>query len=302
MWKYPKCDEAGDGGEGNGGGGGDAKWHDGLPTETIAHEMVQNAPDLDTFVKQAMDTASHVGSSIRIPGPDAGPEATVDFHKKLVERVPGMYYMPDESDPAAQQALYQKLGKPTELAGYEIAAPEGANDVEKELSNALVSWANELDMTKKQTQGIYAKWNEFQASKMGDFKKFNEGSVTQLKAEWGAAYDSKMAGVKALMEKSDAPESMVNAFNQGDMDGPTIKWASDIAGKLMSGTPVILDQQHGSSEIMTPAEARAQISEIMGRKEYWDQGNAAQKGLVDKVVELQALANPGASTEPPARL
>jgi hypothetical protein len=300
MLKYPMLEEDKGDGSGNG-GGGEGKWHDGLAPEMLSSETVQNSPDLATFVKQALDTASHVGSSIRVPGPDAGPEATADFHKKLVDKVPGMYYMPGEDDADAKAALYQKLGKPQNPAAYEIVPPEGSDEAGKRLSSKFVEWADELNLTKAQAQGVFGKFNEFQGEEVDGFKKFNADSLTHLKAEWGAAFDQKMAGVTALAEKSGMPQPMVDAIKNGSADGDTLKWMSTVADGLMSGKPEILDQGHGAGEISTPTEAAAQIQEIMNRKEYWEQGTPLQKQLMQKVQELQKLANPAASTNHPSR-
>ena len=278
----------------------EVKWHSNLPAEILANETVQNAPDLATFVKQALDTASMVGSSIRIPGPDAGEETVSDFHKKLVEKVPGMYYMPGEDDTDAKTALYQKLGKPSNPEGYEISAPEGADEAGKKLSAQFVTWANELNLTKEQAQGIHAKFNEARGTEVEAFQQFNKDSKVFLNAEWGAMYDQKMKGVTALVDKTDAPDHFKEAIKSGDIDGPTLKWLSTIADGLMSSKPEILDQPPGSEELMTPAEAQAQIAEIMARKEFFIEG-PIQKELVNKILKLQVLAHPGIDTGPPQR-
>lgn len=296
--KYRKMDEAGEGDPGDGG----QKWFDSLPDEYKANETVQNAPDLGTFVKQALDTASFVGNSVRIPGPDAGQEDIQKFHQKLVEKVPGLYYMPSEEDAEAQKALFQKLGKPAEITGYELKIPEGyENDVDESFMENFPKWAHELNLTKKQAEGMFNKYSEQLAGRLKSMREANAESIGKVKNEWGAAFDSKMNKVNALLDKTGAPDSVKEAVKNNIAGGDTLKWFAGLAESMMGGKPVVLDQEGAPDSAMTPSEAQAQINEIMARKEYWDAGSPQQKDLVKKVVELRKLADPAASTEPPAR-
>lgn len=298
-------DEAGEGGEAGGGTSGESglkfessdsdDWRAALPEDIRSNPLIQEVKDVATLAKQAIDHQAYQGNSIRIPGPDAAPEAVKEFQDKLIERVPGMYHMPSEEDAEARQALYRKLGQPESPEGYEFTQVEGL-DPDEEMEAAFRNWSHELGLSKSQAKDLHQKFNEVGAERLAAESAELAKGHAGLKAEWGAAYDDKMGKVGAMLEQTGATQEIRDAFTGGKIGAESLKWMASIADGLFGNGRVSPSPNDQAGGVMVPAEAQAQIAEVMANPAYWDQSHTDHARLVSRMVELQKLANPNAST------
>lgn len=289
--------------EGGGGGGGEITepllkdWKASLPEELQNDKSLESFDDIGKLARAFVDTKADVGRSIRIPGPDAAPEAIDTFNEKLKEAVPGLMRMPDIDNTEQVMELYDRLGRPKEPSEY--PTPEGLP--EGDLGDNLKAQLNELKRVSHEA-GLTKAQFEAQAKTIVD--NFNnqlaaiEGKtgaeMEKLQLDWGAALDTKFKTALDLAQQTNAPQSLRDGIANRSLDADTMKWLDGMAAALSGKGPQMQFQGQQSSTAMTPAEANAQITEIMDRKEYWDPSSPVQQDLVDKVIKLQKIAQSAA--------
>lgn len=262
--------------------------------------MVKEAPDFATFVKAASDLKAYQGDSLRIPGPEASEEDRTAFHTKLAERVPGVYYMPNPEDPAQIKALQRKLGAPEDGNGYTFTPPEGG-DLDEAMTAQYRNWANELDMTQAQADGIYKRFNEYQLQAVGAIKGTHTEALNGLKAEWGVTYPDKVKKIDHLVSKYENTDAFRASLANGDVPPHILKMFSQMAdGLLGEGMQMVgTDQQQPTG--VPPAEAASRAAEVRAHPAFLDSHHPEHASMVAKHLEYMKQANPTASQEAPAR-
>jgi hypothetical protein len=256
--------------EGAGGAGGAGDWKAALPEEQRGAAYLQDVKDLPTLVKNYGEALAYRGQSIRIPGPDAAPEARKEFVEKLTKQVPDLVMIADGDDDAAKaarEAVWQRLGKPKDAKEYSLAGVELVPGVQftPEEQEALRATATRRGYTKAQFKAFVTDVATDKASAA----KAVQDAKTALKGELGAAFDERTATVAATVEKLGFPAHLVQAVRSGAVDVATFKALAAVA-KGFGEQREIAGQGGGAGGKLTPAEAKAQRAELRGRKEFWD--------------------------------
>jgi hypothetical protein len=257
------------------------------PAELKGDPSLKDVNDVAALAKRFVDTKALVGSSIRPPGPDASPEARLEFVTKLREKAPELVLIPDGDDEPAKQAreaAWTRMGRPKEAKEY--SAPKDV-ELAPEHLEALRQEALEEGLTKAQF-GARAKRI---AESLAGVAEQQKGATAALKKELGAAFDERTASAAAVAAKLGFPETLVGALKSGAVDATTFKAFSAIA-KGFGETRQVADQNGGAGGKLTPVEAKAQRDEIMSRPEYFNPKPAqlgVHRTLVAKVRELNEL-------------
>ena len=296
---------SGDGGlpaPGGGGPGPGTPWYSGLADKGAElPALVTEAPDFSTFVKNAVELKAYQGDSLRIPGPEASDDDRVAFHTKLAERVPGVYYMPDASDPAQIKALQRKLGAPEDGNGYTFTPPEGG-DLDEAMTAQYRNWANDLDMTQAQADGIYKKFNEYQLAAVGAIKGTHNEAISGLKAEWGVTFPDKVKKIDHLVSKYENTEGFRAELAAGNVPPHILKMFSQMAdGLLGEGMQMVGTGEGTQPSGVTPDEAKARAAEVRTHPAFLDDHHPQHAEMVAKHLEYMKQANPTASQEHPVR-
>lgn len=288
-------------GEGGGGGEGEAKpllsdWKQHLPEDIAGDKSLETFEDIGTLAKAFIDTKADVGRSIRIPGPDAGADDLDSFNTKLMEAVPGLMRVPDPDDADSLNQVYDKLGRPKAPSDYEI--PEGLPDDEvgntmRERLNQLKATAHEAGLTKAQFNAQAKKLVDNFNEQMSEIESATTEEQEKLKLDWGSGLESKYKSILDLAQQTGAPESLRDRIADKSLDAGTMKWLDSLVDTLSDEGAQMQFQGQQDKTRITPVEAEAQINEIMDRDEYWDPTSPKQKGLLDKVVELQKVVESG---------
>ena len=296
-------DDGGGGDEGNnGGGGGSAVWSDSLPEGVRDWDEVKNSDGADKFWDQMTNMRSRMGSSIRVPGEDAGTEDITAFHDKLKAKVPGLMNTPNFENDETMQDLYTRMGRPSEAKGY--VTPEFKDELGKDIPGLDLSMAETFKEVAHKAGLSQAKYAEIVTSitntniaAHGQLVAAQQADQDKLAQEWGAAHDRNTKIVENFISKSDAPESVSNAMKAGLMDRNTMVWLHSLATKTL-GRGADFQTDDSNKGVMTPDEAALKISEIRNNKDhpYYhknDPGNAAAKKLMRS---LYLLKNPKTGT------
>lgn len=238
-------------------------WIDDLPAEladSLSSEIKEN-PTLiqyNTFedlLNGHINTKSLVGSSIRVPGEDAGDEDRTEFYNKLINKAPNLMIKPDFSEPEQAQEFYNLFGKPGDATQYKM--PEGHTlqpDVESELREMGFS----ANMNQEQFQKMVTEMDSRNTQLQENVKGQTEKSMADLKGKWGMTFEERMAAAKKVNERF-YPGRDSTHLNASDLES-----LYNINESLTGKGPQVATQI-GTEGGITPQEAREQGAEIMRR-------------------------------------
>ncbi len=262
-------------------------WRATLPAELQAAPALKDTKDVAGLAKQFIDVQEHLGNSVRIPSKDAAPEAYAEFHKKLVERVPGLYYFPKDDDAQARDALFAKLGRPADPKEYEVVVPKDGQEVP-----GFRETAHKAGLSKAQVKQLSEWFGGVQVSAQEQQSVAFKKEVDQLDAEWGAAKAPKVAAIVALAAKTGAPAVLIESIQKGNAAPSMLRWFDSMVKSIgVEGTNLTTSKNDGPV-VLTPKEAETQVDELMARKEYREKSPLGES-LRAKVQELAKVAWPG---------
>lgn len=263
-------------------------WRDSLPEELKEHKGLADVKDVGGLAQQFLDGQAALGTSIRIPGPEAGDDAWTAFNTKLAAKVPNLIQTPDVDNPETMAALYNKLGRPEDATGYEH--PEGM-DATKMADFATLS--HELGLSKAQYGKMVGALQEFTVKQQEAATDAFVQGIRELKQEWGIVYEDNVQMVDSVMKGTNAPDYLKELAADGKMPAEAMRWLYDIGKQL--GTEGINFNKDEFSTRVTPAEAKARVGEIMGDSKgpYWDASHPQHREYVQRVVDLNRAAAAG---------
>ena len=164
-----------------------------------------------------------------------------------------------------------------------------------EAANGFADIAHSLRLNPQQAEGImnYYKSSVEQAmaAETGVMEEDRENTEATLRQEWGRAYDQKVeAAAKTAQEFAD-PEVFNLTLSDGSKLGDNmqfIKAFAKIAEFRQTVTSEDTVAEMSQSNVMTPANARAEIDAIMGDKThaYWDKKNPGHQNAVSNMQHL----------------
>lgn len=263
-------------------------WRDSLSDELKDHKGLKDVKDVGALAQQFLDGQAALGTSIRIPGPEAGDDAWTAFHTKLTDKVPNLIPMPDVDNAETMSTLYGKLGRPEDATGYEH--PEGMDATRMK---EFAELAHGIGMSKTQYNKMAQALHDFGAAQTeAASAAFVEG-IRGLKQEWGIVYEDNVQMVDAVMKGTDAPDYLKELAADGKMPAEGMKWLYNIGKQL--GTEGINFNKDEFSTRVAPAEAKARVAEIMGDSAgpYWDGSHPQHAEYVQRVVDLNRAAAAG---------
>lgn len=270
-----------------------------LPEELRADPSLADIKDLPSLAKAFRDTKALVGSSIRVPGPDASPEAKAAFRDRLKKDAPDLVELPSDPEKrkTARKDILEQLGWPKDPAKEFTLAGITLEPGVKLDENELRTIAVELGLDKDGFAKLAGKSAAAQAAVI----KSAQAEQSVLKGEWGGAYEERKLLALAAAEKTNAPQSLKDAIKNGTADAATMRWAYGLAQSVGASPRELGDQGGGARGTgLTPAEALSQLSEIEGRKEYFKPTPATMdihRQLVAKHGALMAQAYPDIKPE-----
>lgn len=218
-----------------------------------------------------------------------GAEKLIGVPPDKVLRLPGDTSTKDELD-----AFYTKLGRPADPNGYEIKAPQGADD---SFAKAAAGKFHELGLNTKQAQEL-AKWYESQGATMGEAQQqaktaANVEQQNALRTEWGAAYDAKLTQARNFAQQAGVDAATLDKLQDAMGFDGVMKFMANLGGKIGEANFVSGDRatQFG---VMTPGQAQAEIKSLTADKDFRSKylaGNAEAKA---RMTQLNKWAFPDA--------
>jgi len=263
-------------------------WKDSLPEEIRGHRTLKDVADVGSLAKQFIDAQAAMGTSIRIPGPDAGDEALVNFHAKLTEKVPGLIPTPDPDNSDQMSALYNRMGRPAEAVGYEH--PDGVDSTQM---GDFATLAHSLGLTKAQYKGMLTELVKHTQTRQETTDASFDQDIRKLKQEWGIVYEDNLQLVQSVMKGTGAPKEFMELAANNKLPADSLRWLHSIGKQL--GSEGINFQKDESTTRLAPQEAKARVEEIMAddKGPYWDGSHPQHAEYVQRVVDLNKAAAAG---------
>lgn len=188
--------------------------------------------------------------------------------------------------------VYARLGRPEDITGYEVSAPEGV-ELNAELQESFLTKAHEIGLSNKQVQEISA-WQFAQsqagqdASNTADESALNE-KVTALKSEWGQAFDQN-AGIAQRAIAEFATDADKDFLNNATIDGVKVgdhpvmaKLFHNIGKSMMESGKLEGD---GRESAMTPQDIEDKRNTLMNNPAYTDRKHPEHKQVARQVQQL----------------
>ena len=239
-------------------------WKANLSDEIRADKSLENINDIESLAKSYVHAQKLVGSD-KIPVPN----------KHATEK--------------DWDAVYEKLGRPKTAEEYKFNSPEDQKVDEAALKN-FSTQAHKLGLLPGQAEGMVKFYNEMIGNELAQADSLassqREKAITELKTEWGPAYDQKLQQANNVVS-SVFPQGFMNT-NLADGtklgDHPAvIKAFADLAGKMGEDNIV----QASGPTMMTPRQIDKEIASLQAPgSAYWDKNHPNHQIAVEEVQAL----------------
>lgn len=245
-------------------------WRAMIPDEIRAHQSLQHIPDIGALAKSYVHAQQMIGAD------------------KVA--IPGKYATDDD-----WSQVYNRLGRPEAPDMYEL-------DVPPDLSNdGGLDWykqiAHEAGLNPAQAQRIFDAYNQYadSISQEGtvDAEAFRAQTESELRREYGQAFDDKMNLAVGVLDEFGATELAEIQLSDGTMlgDNPAVV-------KLFAEIGSFINERVGEDSVIgvktsggvTPDEARAQLSEVTApNSPYWDARHPEHHAYVERALRIQEM-------------
>lgn len=280
-------------------GQGTEHWSDILPEGMRAWDEVKNAETVDKFWDQVTDMRSHLGSSIRVPGEGAGEQDWSTFHEKLTKKVPQLIFKPDFKDEEASKKFYGSLGRPDKAEDYTLPTFD-REDVDTKAAELFKLVAHDVGLNQKQYNTIVSVLTKADLLKQDESAGVLKADKLALATAWGDALQQNKGIVDSLAVKTDAPDTLVNALEKGQVDALMMQWLHKVATKIAPES-LNLGEDHSQGKVqMTPQEAGLKIAEIRRNKEhpYWHKMDPGHQIARKEMRDLYKAKDPDNWSKP----
>tara|TARA_Y100000310_G_scaffold49931_1_gene46098 strand:- start:114 stop:965 length:852 start_codon:yes stop_codon:yes gene_type:complete len=239
-------------------------WKAGLSDDLRADKSLENIKDISSLAKSYIHAQRLVGAD-KIP-------------------VPNKFATEKDWD-----AVYEKLGRPKTAEEYKYNLSEDQK-VDTEALKNFSSQAHKLGLLPTQAQGVVSYYNEMIGKQLADAESVStsqrEKAMTELKTEWGQAYDQKLQKANTVVSSVFPKGIMSMNLEDGTKfgDHPEVIKAFAALGEKMGEDDII---KSDGPVYMTPKEIEKQIGELQQPgSAYWDKNHPNHDTAVQEVQTL----------------
>ena len=266
---------------------------------------LQNFNSVDDMAKSFIELKSMQGHSMRLPSENASEADIITFNDSMSSKLPNWMLKPDFEKSEQSSDFWSKLGVPSESSKYEIpdvTIPDGMEAPNADKLAYMQSLAKEANLTPAQFKSVMTKimTTEIEGKQAVMDAKVQSGK--DIKAEWGQAYDERMAIALKAAEATGAPESIIASVKDGTASVETMKWMHKVGTALGDEGRELMDNDDKTGAhkgLLSPDEAMRQLDEIHRNNDhpYYTARGDEKKRATDAYMTLMKQAYPNASTE-----
>ena len=237
-------------------------WIDDLPAEiadSLSDEVKTNPTliqynSLEDALKGHIQTKSLVGSSIRIPGEDAGETDKQEFYNKLLNNAPNLMLKPDFAEPDQSNEFYRTIGKPEGSDKYVM--PEG-NTLDAGVEAEIREIAYNSNLTQAQFSNLAKEMDSRNTTAIENLQGQADTAMQELKGKWGMTFEDRIQTAQN-QAKELYPTRDVATLTAADLQA-----MYTVSEQLTGKGAQAKTQTDGQPTGITPTEAREQAAEIM---------------------------------------
>lgn len=195
----------------------------------------------------------------------------------------------DESDTAALDAIFDRLGRPKDANGYEIKI-DGAD--EKFLGTAK-GWFHKAGLLPKQAQMVA---ELYRAAELDSVRKVQQDHATEiegLEREWGPQFEQKVEVGKAAAKAAGMPEEDIKAAEAVWGPAKAAKYFEFFGRNYVEAQPPGAENRTQTPGFAqhTPATAKAKMDALYGDRLFMERYNSPDpKVRAVAMAEMDALA------------
>lgn len=243
---------------------GGGKWYDSLPQDMREDQNITKFDSVEAMGKSWLNAQRLIGA----------------------DKIP----MPQTEEDWAN--TYARLGRPDDVSGYQVQAPEGVQ-VNEEQQAAFLATAHQLGLSQKQVEGLAA--FDFQRSAAaGEAATASQEAATNealglLQKEWGQAFE-KNVGVANRAVNEFVSESELAFMKETSVNGVAlanhpvlVKMFANIGKGMMESGKL---EGVGSEQAMTPQEMEDKRNSLMSNPAYMDNRHPEHKAIMRQVQQL----------------
>ena len=194
--------------------------------------------------------------------------------------------LPSAPDDAGWSEVYERLGRPADVSGYEINS-------EDETTRQFLNQAHRLGLNKNQVRSIYdwyqSNADAVNAAEKDQFQYQQQNYVNDLQREWGRDYAANTdVARRAFLQLADAETlKMVEETGLGNHPG-LVKMMNKV-GQLMREDG-LLQNDVGTSSNGGRADVESRLAELMREDgPYWDGMHRDHDRYVQEALKLREL-------------
>lgn len=185
-------------------------------------------------------------------------EKLIGVPKDQIVRKPDASVAPDAPE---WGAVFEKLGKPADAAGYKIEAVQGG--LPPEMLEQVKGMFHKANLTETQAKAVVDQWNALNAGQtaqaQAQLKAKIDADVADLKSTWGNAYDQNMAIAKAAHEEFGVKGEVIDAMAAQIGSKATMEFFKAVGAKLGEAKFKSGDGKSQGFGKMSPEAALAQV-------------------------------------------
>ena len=196
-------------------------------------------------------------------------------------------------------AVYDRLGRPASPEDYALTPPEGMPEhlaIDEELTGRFREQAHKLGLLPGQVQGLYAWFMGEQAQGADAAGQAMEAAGTELRKEWGAAYERNLEAARRAGRLLGGDGLLRHLEQSGIGNDPQVIRALARAGRLLAEADAP-DAGAADGFSRTGEGARAEIARLQGdaafMAAYRDRLHPDHAGAMTRMRGLFEAAYPG---------
>lgn len=216
------------------------------------------------------------------------------------QRLIGSDKLPMPVNPTAEDLdnIYGRLGRPETAEGYSFETD--GNIITEETAKGYADIAHQLRLTPDQASGVLEYYKEIAQTSVAQTQQqeteSREKVESELKAEWGNNYESKLIAAKNVVDEFASTEILDMQLADGTRIGnhpEFIKAFAKMADFRHSVTSEDTISDAPRSTVLTTQSAQAEIDAIMNDRShaYWDRKNPNRQRAVERVQELMSIVH-----------
>ena len=202
--------------------------------------------------------------------------------------------LPGEGTDLTEWEGWKSLGTPENADDYKLAAPEGFDGYSAELSDWFRNAAHEMKLPATIAEGLHDRFVENAMEAVKDQTMFAEQQqekwATELKKEFGAAFDERAAAARSAIREFGSPELRELMDSSGLGSHPEVVKAFVKIGMALGTGPQFKDAESSGQFGTTPDMARDKIAKIRANPATYDKQHPEHNVLNAQLTQLYEIA------------